>query len=640
MNFINLINQYNDKFISKWLVLTMDIFLVTFAYIIAITIRFNFEFTYTDAHLFKYHVVLVVLVKLIFFLYFQSYIGIIRHTSFEDASKLVKALFYSWGLLLAFSFLGTWTNIAFFDISRSILLIDFFVSVFALVVSRLIIKKLFEVLAQNFKSTKPVIIYGAGRLGLMTKNALQSTSLKQYKVLHFIDDNEQKIGKTIEGINVISKADAFKLLDEKDEDNIEVVFAIQDISLGRKAEIVEEFLEENIAIRTVPPMEKWMNGELNAAQISEISIEDLLERPAIQINNRLVKSSLKSKRILITGAAGSIGSEIVRQVLNYEPAKVVLLDQAESALYDLETELFRLNEEVSYVSETYLEVGSITDLVFMDRIFAKYKPQVVFHAAAYKHVPLMEDNPYKAIEVNSFGTQGLADLSAKYDVEKFVFVSTDKAVNPTNVMGATKRLAEIYVQSLNSNPKINTRFITTRFGNVLGSNGSVIPIFKRQIESGGPVTVTDENIIRYFMTIPEACQLVLEAGTMGKGGEIFVFDMGVPVKILDLAVKMIRLSGFEPYTEIPIKFSGLRPGEKLYEELLSDEESTIPTHHPKIMIAKVKSYEYDEVKVLMGQTKKDLPTLKSIEVVKFLKLMIPEFISKNSPYESLDSVSK
>lgn len=614
----------------------MDVFIISFSYIIATAIRFNFEFLYPQPSLFKYHLLVVCITKALCFYFLETNVGIVRHTNFDDAKQIFKASALSTGLLLLISNLKQFPGSAYINIPTSILTIDFFVSVFGLVASRVLVKNLFESLSDTFKSNKRIVIYGAGRLGMMTKNALSSSDNNQYKILFFIDENKQKIGKSIEGIKVYGREEAKEILKGIRLENVEVVFAITDISSIRKTEITEELLEIGVPVRAVPPVEKWMNGELKASQLSNIKIEDLLERPSIQINNRLVGSFIENKIIMITGAAGSIGSEIVRQLLKFKPQKLILLDQAESALYDLETEIFRLRGLEKLKTIVSVEVCNVSNQRELERFFIRYAPQVIFHAAAYKHVPLMEENPFKAMEVNALGTKGLADLAVKYEVEKFVFVSTDKAVNPTNVMGASKRLAEMYVQSLSMNSNISTRFVTTRFGNVLGSNGSVIPLFRKQIERGGPVTVTHPDIIRYFMTIPEACQLVLEAGTMGKGGEIFVFDMGVPVKILDLAKKMIKLSGYEPYTQIPIEFTGLRHGEKLYEELLGDKESTLPTHHPKIMAANNKPQDFKTINAKLTETKANLYFYSSKDIVSLIKGLVPEFISNNSPFEALD----
>ena len=636
---LKFLHRYNDKFVSKWLVLAMDLFIVIFAFILATTIRFNLDLRYLDPGLFKYHLILVCGVKVLLFLAFETNVGIIRHTSFNDAKQILKASSVSTGLLLLITNIREFPGSEFINIPASILLIDFFITVFGLVASRVLVKYLFERITVTYTSAKKVIIYGSGRLGMMTKNALMGSNREnQHKVLFFIDDNEQKAGKSIEGIKVFSLADARKIIRNVKYDDVEVVLAIQAIDPARKSEITEEFLEMGIPLRIVPPMEQWMNGELSPAQISKISIEDLLDRPPIEINNLMIKQFIEGRRVMITGAAGSIGSEIVRQVLKFDPEEVILVDQAESPLYDLESELTRIHSSKSFKARLSVEVRNITNLARMEKLFRRYRPHVIFHAAAYKHVPLMEDNPFKAVEVNTLGTQGLADLAVKYKAEKFVFISTDKAVNPTNVMGASKRLAEMYVQSLNSLHHVETRFITTRFGNVLGSNGSVIPLFRKQIEKGGPVTVTHEDIIRYFMTIPEACQLVLEAGTMGKGGEIYVFDMGIPVKIKDLAEKMIKLSGFEPHTQIKIEYTGLRPGEKLFEELLSDEETTGPTHHKKIMIARVRSHVFEEVKKEFVKARSTLNEMTNREIVQFLKRMLPEYISNNSPFEQLDEI--
>jgi FlaA1/EpsC-like NDP-sugar epimerase len=633
---IKLLNSFNDKFVSKWLILTMDIFIAGFSFLFSTTFRFNFDLTYLNPSLFKYHLLCVIVIRVVIFIILGSYKGIIRHSSLEDIKVLFKASFLSSIILFGFHIFPESTVINYFQIPFSILFIDFFVLSIGLISSRFIIKTLFESLINVFKSNKKVIIYGSGQLGLMTKNTLLNDRKSSYTILFFIDDNPHKNGKKIEGIEIVSKEYAKLHIQNKPNDDIELIIAFQDSSPIRKNDLVDEFLELNIKIKIVPPIKQWINGKLSDKQIQDIKIEDLLERPSIQINNRLVKEFIQNKSVLVTGAAGSIGSEIVRQLINFSPKVIILLDQAESPLYDLETELTRVNKNLKV--NICFEIVNITNEFQVRSIFKKFSPQVVFHAAAYKHVPLMEKNPMKAIKVNSLGTKGLADISKEFKVEKFVFISTDKAVNPTNVMGASKRLAEMYVQSLNSQHTNDTRFVVTRFGNVLGSNGSVIPLFKKQIEAGGPVTVTHPEIIRYFMTIPEACQLVLEAGTMGKGGEIYVFDMGFPVKIIDLAKRMIKLSGFEPFIQIPIEFTGLRAGEKLYEELLNSNESTIATHHPKILIAKVQFENYDELKSDLEKIKAKLNIWDNTKLVTELKRLVPEYISNNSPFESLDNI--
>ncbi len=630
--------RYSEKFVSRWFILSLDLLICVVAFALAALLRFNLDFKYVSPDIFKYHLALVFVVKASAFIYFKTYSGVIRHTGIEDTKLLFKACFIAFVELLIISTFteDQWRGIL--HIPTSILVIDFFVSLFTLVFARLLIKGSYERLVRGFKTQKFVIIYGAGHLGRITRETLRKDKKYDYEVLCFIDDNPGIIGLSVEGVKVLSRAAATRkfLVDSLYKDQgIEVIFAIQTIMSLRKREIIDELMQFEVQLRVVPPVRQWIDGELSSKQIEKIKIEDLLNREPISINNKLVDDFLRHKVVLVTGAAGSIGSEIVRQVLTHHPKKIILLDQAESPLYDLETELYRTGKsevEAVLISET----RNVVNKQKMREVFAKERPQVVFHAAAYKHVPLMERNPFKAFEVNVIGTQNVADLAAEYGVEKFVMVSTDKAVNPTNVMGATKRLAEKYVHGLNSHHKNKTRFIITRFGNVLGSNGSVIPLFKKQIEAGGPLTVTHEEIIRYFMTIPEACQLVLEAGTMGKGGEIFVFDMGEPVKILDLAKRMIKLSGLTEGKDIEIKITGLRPGEKLYEELLSTEESTIPTYHPKIMMAKVVSEDYEHLKSQIDAIKPNLSKASDETIVRLLKELVEEYVSQNSTFESLD----
>jgi FlaA1/EpsC-like NDP-sugar epimerase len=409
----------------------------------------------------------------------------------------------------------------------------------------------------------------------------------------------------------------------------EVIVSIQKVEPVKLREIVDSLIILLIKVKIVPPVEKWINGDLQLAQIKQVRIEDLLGRQPINIENPIIKEEIENKVVLITGAAGSIGSEIARQITTYNCKQLILLDQAESALYDLQQE-FKKNDNLNYKA-IVADVRLKND---MNQIFDEYKPDLVYHAAAYKHVPLMENNPYQAAKVNVIGTKIVADLAIKFEVEKFVMISTDKAVNPTNVMGATKRLAEIYITCLRETSK--TKFIITRFGNVLGSNGSVIPLFRKQIEVGGPLTVTHREITRYFMTIPEACQLVLEAGSMGKGGEILVFDMGESIKIFDLAKNMIRLSGLNYPKDIDIKIVGLRPGEKIFEELLAVGENTIKTYHQKIMIAKVKNLDFSAIKPKIADICANIDQISKVEIVSKIKEIIPEYRSNNSEYEILD----
>jgi FlaA1/EpsC-like NDP-sugar epimerase len=570
-------------------------------------------------------------------LYFQSYAGIIRHTSIEDAILILKAVFT--GSLGAVAVSGIIRNtLGFehvFNLSASILIIDFFICLFWMVILRFFVKSFYESFVNQFKPTIGVLIYGAGYTGMLTKNVFQTDRSTNYKILGFIDDNESKIGKTIEGIKVYSLPE---VLDKfvGSNDGMEVIMAINNMSAKSKRKISDIFLDRGVVVKALPPVDKWVEGEFAMNQIHNVKIEDLLGREVIQMNNKRIGEEISGKIILVTGAAGSIGSEIVRQLIAYFPAKLVLVDQAESALYDLE---YELAGKVPTNVQLIVNVADVSDTRRISKIFKNHRPDIVFHAAAYKHVPLMENNPYEAIKTNVIGTRILAELASEVGVEKFVMVSTDKAVNPTNVMGATKRLAEMYTQSMNQIEGVKTKFIATRFGNVLGSNGSVIPLFKKQIERGGPVTVTHPEITRYFMTIPEACELVLEAATMGQGGEVFVFDMGESVKIIDLAKKMITLSGLRVDKDIEIRYTGLRPGEKLYEELLNNDENTLPTHHPKILIAEVNTPSYAYMEVATNDLNHLLSSGNNNSIVAKIKEIIPEYKSNNSVFETLDKKS-
>jgi FlaA1/EpsC-like NDP-sugar epimerase len=475
------------------------------------------------------------------------------------------------------------------------------------------------------KDRTNVVIYGDDQFAMMTQQVIEKDLNQSLSVVAFFG---RRNGNKLDNIPIYKLDKLDKIL--KKHDVGQLIIARANISSAIKTQIFETCLNSNVKVLRVPDPSTWINGELSFRQLRKIQIEELLERDEIQLDEQKIKQQITNKIILVTGAAGSIGSEIVRQLTQYHPAKLILVDQAESPMYDLELELI---EKLKFF-DFKIFVADITNKEQMHRIYDLFRPSIVYHAAAYKHVPMMENNPEEAVRNNIFGTKIIADLANTFEVNKFVMVSTDKAVNPTNIMGATKRVAEIYIQSLNTNSK--TSFITTRFGNVLGSNGSVIPRFKQQIEEGGPLTITHPDITRYFMTIPEACQLVLEAGAIGVGREIFLFDMGSPVKIVDLAKKMIKLSGLTLGKDIELKFSGLRPGEKLYEELLAVQENTLPTHHPKILKAKVREYNYGDISLMLNELSAILKTHNYFEIVKKIKHIVPEFISKNSKYEVLD----
>jgi FlaA1/EpsC-like NDP-sugar epimerase len=630
---LNKIKRVAHNNTPRWVVLTLDLLLSAFSFGLAYFVTEAIHFENLNAASYLYPLSLVLIFRLIAFIATKSYTGIIRYTSTQDAVRIFFAVAISTVAILfaegtAYAYLGT------HFIKPAVIIIDAFILIFFLSAFRISFKLLYNQYApfNVRKTSKELVIYGAGEAGIIVKRSFERNSIHGRKVIAFIDDNPKLQGKSAEGVKIYSSDIDFDNL-IADRKNVEVIVAINNISAIRKKRIIENCLRHNIEVKTIPPVSAWINGEFNPQSIKSVRIEDLLERDPIKLSKEKISHELKGQVILITGAAGSIGSEIARQCLSFGPKKIILLDQGETPLYEIENEL---NGE----NNIEIIVADVCNTPRMERVFAHFKPSYVFHAAAYKHVPLMEDNPYEAINTNVFGTQNLANLSAKYGVKKFVFVSTDKAVNPTNIMGASKRIAEIFVQSLNAKLRLesdnHTMFVTTRFGNVLGSNGSVIPLFKKQIEAGGPVTVTHPDITRFFMTIPEACQLVLEAGVMGKGGEIYIFDMGESVKIVDLARKMIRLSGFEEDKDIKIKFTGLRPGEKLKEELLSDKENTIGTHNPKIMVAKVPEYNYLEVNELISDLYKEKDVLKNRMLVKTMKRIVPEYISNNSVYEELD----
>lgn len=630
---IRSIKLFTRQNTPRWVVLIIDLIISGISFGLACLLTEVFIKS-LELQLFTYlrPLLIILFVRLIAFRITRSYSGIVRYTSTQDAVRIFFAIALSTAILLTAELIFELNSIQTY-INPAVIIIDSLIALAALTGFRILFKLLYNQYAP-FKSqdTKELIIYGAGEAGIIVKRSVERNVKLGKKVVAFLDDNKQLHGKTLEGIKIYSPDVNLNEI-FKNPFNAELVIALNELSPIRKKRIIEHCLQHKISVKTIPPVNAWINGEFNLQSIKAIKIEDLLEREPIKLRKNKISNELKDQVILITGAAGSIGSEIVRQCLSFKPKLVVLVDQGETPLYEIENELSAQNIEII--------VGDVRNVSRMEKIFEHFKPSYVFHAAAYKHVPLMEDNPYEAINTNVFGTQNIANLSAKYQVKKFVFVSTDKAVNPTNIMGASKRIAEIYVQSLNAKLRLesdhHTMYITTRFGNVLGSNGSVIPLFKKQIEEGGPVTVTHPEITRYFMTIPEACQLVLEAGVMGNGGEIYIFDMGESIKIIDLAHKMINLSGFEVDKDIKITFTGLRPGEKLREELLNDNENTIGTHNPKIMIARVPEYNYLEVNNIINKLYDQKDSLKNDTLVKTMKKIVPEYISNNSIYEKLDS---
>lgn len=615
----------------RWLILLIDLGICLFSLVVAYLLRFNFaSIPQVEIDSFTLVFPFVLGIRGLSFLISKIYRGIIRFTSSKDAIRIFTVLSIGSGIMLVSNLVRYYFIDTKFVVPFSIIIIEYMTSVFLMISTRMIYRTIYSELKNPGREKRAVLIFGAGESGVITKRALDRDAGTKYKTIGFIDDNAKKVGQKIENINIYSFDRMAELIRRYSVAHI--IVSAQQINAKRLQQIVDIALENNAKVLNVPPVNTWINGELSFKQIKRVKIEDLLERDPIELDNENIKSYIKNKTVLITGAAGSIGSEICRQVINYEPKKIILLDQSESPLYEIENEL------VHHISSGKAEavVADVRNADRMENVFKTFKPQVVFHAAAYKHVPMMENNPSESILTNVLGTKITADLAVKYNTEKFVMVSTDKAVNPTSVMGASKRIAEIYTQSLNKTS--NTKFITTRFGNVLGSNGSVIPIFRSQIERGGPVTITHPEITRYFMTIAEACQLVLEAGAMGKGGEIYVFDMGQAVKIIDLAKKMIQLSGLTLGKDIQIEFTGLRPGEKLFEELLANNENTIPTHHQKILIAKVKEYNFETISAEINSLIKLFDSQNNKAIVQKMKLLVPEYISNNSVYEQLDQL--
>jgi len=619
--------------LPRGVIIIIDVVVIIAATSLGFILRFNFDLE----EILDFHplngIALTVVSGLMAILLTKSYAGIVRYTGVEDGLRIMYASLLS----LAFSSMAN--LMYFYNMSRnlipySVLLITFFTSFLFLFYYRLLVKTIFGYFKGEVSKRANVAVFGAGSLGMITRHILETDSGSKYKVVAFFEDDNTKTGKVINGIKIYHSRELAEQI--VDLGLTELIIAVKELPPERKEEIAEVCLNKKVKIRIVPPAEKWVKGEFRVQQLKVVNIEDLLGRDSIKLDEEKLYSELGHKRICITGAAGSIGSELARQVINYHPRSIILIDQAESPLYEIEKELRGLVPDVKLM----VFIADITHEPRIRSILKEFKPEILLHAAAYKHVPMMENNPSEAVVTNVLGTKLLADLSVEFGVERFVMISTDKAVNPSNVMGCSKRIAEIYVQSLQNHIGKDfanrTHFVTTRFGNVLGSNGSVIPTFRKQIENGGPLTVTHPEITRYFMTIPEACRLVLEAGIMGKGGEIFIFDMGKPVKIVDLAKKMIRLSGFEPGKEVDIVFTGLREGEKLYEELLNNKENTIATHHEKILKARVEEYDYSYINSMVSLFHDLAHDRNELKMVALMKEIVPEFRSTYSRYEVLD----
>lgn len=614
-----------------WMILAMDVVMIGLSLLLAYALRYDFSSQVLDSATMWRTMWLTMVVSLVFFKMFRTYSSVLRLSSFVDIARIFVALFVSYtAVALACMVAPLVTDIRLAPVN--VILMAFIINFALMASSRVIVKMMFETIKAGGSSQTNIFIYGAKEAGVNIAKSLRVSMRERYRLRGFIADEPDLYDKLIMGVRVFpNDENLFDILPQKGVKTI-IVSPAKRNEL-KKEENLDRFLKHNIKLLTAPPLSEWNQRGLESGDIKEIQIEDLLQRDPIQIDIRKVASHLEGKRVMITGAAGSIGSEIMRQVATFNPYKLILVDQAETPLHDIRLEL--MDKWRNLDAETI--VADIANQTRMEAIFKEFRPQYIFHAAAYKHVPMMEDNVSESIQTNVAGTRILADLAVKYKAEKFVMISTDKAVNPTNVMGCSKRICEIYVQSLAKKLQKEgghvTQFITTRFGNVLGSNGSVIPRFKEQIRRGGPVTVTHPEIIRYFMTIPEACRLVLEAGSMGNGGEIYIFDMGKPVKIVDLAKRMISLSG---RTDVKIEFTGLRHGEKLYEELLNVKELTKPTYHEKIMIATVREYDYDEVKDRIQHLIDVSYSYDQMKIVAAMKDLVPEFISKNSCFEALD----
>lgn len=633
----------------KWAIFILDIGLCIFTFIIANLLLSNFDIVIINNEDLWHGTWIIMIAGAIFFSIFKTYDGIIRFSETREILRIVYALLISVIVLLIGNILLKSFSIKTF-IPNSSLIVYFFIAAFSISAYRLLIKNVYK--SGYGIDREEVLIFGDAENAGLLRNTIETISETAYRVVAFLDDENRFAGKSVDNIRIMNYKCLASFLETK---HIQTLFIAKENPAPSIVNfLVEKCLEKRVKVKNIPSPKTWMNGHLTKEQIKEVRIEDLLGRPSIKLHNQLVLDLMKGKRILITGAAGSIGSELAMQIAEMGPEALILCDQRETGLYDVE---YKIQQKFGHSDNLKIVLCNIKDKYAVAKIFMAYAPQIVFHAAAYKHVPLMEHHPSEAVRNNVQGTMVLASLAEYYGVERFLFISTDKAINPTNIMGASKRIAEIFCHALHygyqhlfqngplpskvyhihNNQSEKVKFITTRFGNVLGSNGSVIPRFKEQIEKGGPVTVTHPEVIRYFMTISEACSLVLEAVTMGNGGEVFLFDMGEPVKIADLANKMIRLAGFEPEKQIKIQYTGLRPGEKLYEELLNKYEEVLETHHKKILINKVQSHDF----VIFASLLKDLlyhaENNEEDEVVKLMKQIIPEYKSNNSVYSMFDS---
>ena len=615
----------------RWIILFLDLgislFSLFFAYIIRLDLITSKSDLYSEFSKLPESILIFFGVKLLIFYFFEIHKGLVRHTSIEDLKRIFYALSACSLLYITFGLIRYFYVDRLFLFPFGIIIVEFTISLILLVGTRFVVKLLYLKTIESKDELENILIYGAGISALITKKTIENDPRNNQKIIGFIDDNLKLDGTRIEGINVYASSELSNLY--KEFKIKKVIIAIQNPNLNNQKTIIDTCLNLNIKVQKVPNPKSWVNGEFSFKQLVKINIEDLLGRNSIILQKDKVAAELNQKVILITGAAGSIGSGIIEQIALFNPKLVILLDQAESPLFDLQFTLTNDFPELKFE----LVIGDICNEVRMLNLFQTFKPQIVFHSAAYKHVPMMEMNPSEAIYTNIKGSKIIADLSESFNVEKFVMISTDKAVNPTNVMGASKRIAEIYIEYKN-NTSI-TKYIITRFGNVLGSNGSVIPLFQKQIDKGGPITITDERITRYFMTISEACQLVLEAGAIGEGGEIFIFEMGQSIKIIDLAKKMISLSGLQLGQDIDIKITGLRPGEKLYEELLANEENTLKTHHSKILKAKNRAASLEQINNI-EELIALIPLQDNLKIVRKMKEIVPEFISNNSIYAALD----